>query len=210
MACGDFFNLSMLEGRAQKLLMEALGPIDQKPPIPIERIAEHFLDLRLLWEPIPEPDGEVILAKLTPSKRRITFNENRTDFFDKTPFLYNTVLAHEIGHWELHAERGTLVQQPFLVGLEDSVTRNKSNSWDEKNAHRFMSCVLMPRRMLTKAIAVKPLNNWRDLYQLRDTFKVTITALKIRLEKLNLIYIDSKTKRLYRNKEAFAGQLSLF
>lgn len=211
MACGDFFNLPMLENRAQKLLYEALNPINETLPIPIpiERIAEQFLDLRLLWEPIPEPRGKTILAKLTPSERRITFNENRTEFFDNTPFLYNTVLAHEIGHWELHAERGTFAQQPFLITFEKQKNLVVGdNYWDEKNADRFMSCILMPKQMLTAAVAVKPPRNFRDLYQLRKRFAVTITALKIRLEDLNLLYIDCNG-RFYRNKEEATGQLSL-
>ncbi len=35
---------------------------------------------------------------------KVIFNEKRVDIITKTDGLYNTVLAHEVGHWILHVE----------------------------------------------------------------------------------------------------------
>jgi hypothetical protein len=214
MAQGDFFTPSMLESRAHKLLVDFARdhPLGEIPPVPIERIAENFLDLRLLWESIPEPPRTTILAKLTPWQRRITFNENRCQLFETTQFLYNTVLAHEIGHWELHIERGGLLQATKLPSFQEQeylMYRDTRQSWDEKNAHRFMSYLLMPRDKLSAAVARNPIRSFSDLYRLRDSFQVTVTALRIRLEGLDLVYIDSEDN-FYPNRQVFAGQRSLF
>lgn len=49
----------------------------------------------------------------------------------------------------------------------------------------------------------------KELYDLARSFDVTITALTVRLEQLNLLYIDSPNRRIYRNKEEFSGQQTL-
>ena len=41
----------------------------------------------------------------------IKFNESRRQVFEETPGLYNTVLGHEIGHWELHVDHNPAAQQ---------------------------------------------------------------------------------------------------
>ena len=68
-----------------------------------------------------------------------------------------------------------------------------------------MSYLLMPARLLMPAIRDVDLRQWRELYRLRDTFQVTITALKIRLEKLNLLYVTDD-KKIYPSKQECHGQ----
>ena len=219
MAPGQFFRPEQVEHAAFKLLSEyaqAHSWTTIAHPVPVEHIAEDFLDLGLLWEPIQEADGQVILAKLVPYKRLVIFNEARQALFDETEFLYNTTLAHEAGHWELHMERGQWGRQPSLFELpcveqpEFVVYRSSgsSNSWDEKNAHRFMGSLLMPRQQLVEAVIQAPLTGFSDLYRLRNQFKVTITALEIRLAELNLAYIDANGQ-FYPSREAFFGQATL-
>ena len=218
MAPGDYFRYEEIEQTALNLLNECQRRYPFRsaiPPIPVEYIAEHFFDLSILWQTIPEPPGRTILAKLIPEDRCIVFNEARSDLYSKTPYLYNTVLAHEIGHWELHVERGALSQtMPMFREKQDEylVYRGEDevqlSSWDEKNAHRFMACLLMPRYLLYASVLNRPLRSFADLYALRDQFEVTVTALSIRLERLGLLYIDSN-KKFYPNREAYYGQQTL-
>lgn len=219
MALGQYFSLGQIEQAALKLLREyvqkhSLTTITQ--PVPVDRIAD-MLDLGVLWDPISEAQGQVILAKLVPHDRLIIFNEAREILFDETKFLFNTTLAHEIGHWILHMERGNWESQISLFGMEElkpeifvyRSSGSSRSSWDEKNAHRFMGCLLLPQQLLVEAVAQTPLTSLIDLYRLRDYFEVTVTALSIRLAELNIAYIDANG-RLYPNREAFEGQATLW
>lgn len=217
-APGQFFSPQQIEHATVNLLREYTREYSwasDTPPVPVERIAEDLLDLRILWEPIPEKGGQVILAKLVARKQQIIFNESRQDLFDETEFLYNTTLAHEIGHWILHIERGNWGRQQPLFELEEPefiVYRSSGSSrssWDEKNAHRFMGCLLMPHELLTKITAQTPVTNFSELYSLRKQFGVTVSALTIRLADLNIAYIDADG-RFYPNREAFEGQATLW
>ena len=54
---------------------------------------------------VSEAVGTSTLAGLEPNERMIKFNEPRRQVFEETSGLYNTVLGHEIGHWELHVDK---------------------------------------------------------------------------------------------------------
>ena len=218
MAPGQFFSREQIEHATVKLLREYVRKhswVSDAPPIPVEHIAEDLLDLRILWEPIPEKDGQVILAKLVVGKQQIIFNEMRQDLFDEIPFLYNTTLAHEVGHWILHIERGNWGRQQsfFEVAEQEFIVYRSSGSsrtaWDEKNAHRFMSCLMMPHQLLARVAAQTPILGFSDLYTLRDQFEVTVSALTIRLADLNIAYIDADGQ-FYPSREAFQGQTNLW
>ena len=110
-----FLPNSYIEGSAASLLdryVTAFGLL-ATPPVPVEDIVDGLLDLRILWDTISEPSGESILAGLDPKSRTIVFNDNRRGVFQDTPGLYNTVLAHEVGHWEMHVDHGLASQQSF-------------------------------------------------------------------------------------------------
>ena len=96
-----FLSDAQLEDMAAGLLgrYESLFGTVTSPPVPVERILEDVLDFRILWDPIPEPPGQSILAALEPGSKTVVFNEPRRALIDETQGLYNTVLAHEAGHW---------------------------------------------------------------------------------------------------------------
>jgi hypothetical protein len=52
-------------------------------PVDIELFGELILDLSILWEPIEELNGEVILAGLRPDEKVIVMNERRFPLFNK-------------------------------------------------------------------------------------------------------------------------------
>ena len=196
-----FLSDAEIERRANGLLgwYEAMyGPISS-PPIPVERILEDILDLSILWDTIPEKPGQSILAGLDPNDKTVVFNESRLALIEETPGLYNTVLGHEAGHWEAHVDPALLAQTP-LPHFEREfgcLFRGSGPGQDpkERQAHKFMAFLLMPASLLLETIQGVDLLNWHNLYRLRDLFQVTITALTVRLTKLNLLYIGSTPVR---------------
>ena len=52
--------------------------------------------------------------------------------------------------------------------------------------------------------------DWHDLYEMKDAFEVSISALTTRLKQLKLIYIDEKNKKIYSSEEAAKGFISMF
>ena len=214
MMATSFLSEAALERMANRLLARyegRYGPIGS-PPVPVECILEDILDLSILWDTLPEKPGQSILAGLDPNNRTVVFNETRLALIDETPGLYNTVLAHEAGHWEVHVDPALLDQTP-LPRFEREfgcLYRQSGPGGDpkERQAHQFMGFLLVPSHLLRESIRDIDLLSWQNLYALRDLFQVTITALTVRLTKLNLLYI-SDDKKLYPSRQVYDGQMPL-
>lgn len=211
-AAGQFYNERMVERRADRLLSRFAAEAQWPPslPVPVERLAD-YLDLGILWEPIPEPSGRTILGGLDPTGHLIVLNERRRVLFDDTPFLYNTVLAHEIGHWELHVDHTALVH-PLLPGFErpfQFVCQRGSDTWEERHAHWFMSHLLLPRHLLAAQLVDVEITSMAEMYRLRDRCQVTISAMRITLEALGRGYVD-EDGRVHPSRQEYQGQTRLF
>ena len=182
------------------------------PPIPVEEIADNLLELGILWGSVAEAAGTTTLAGLEPSERMIKFNECRRQVFEETPGLYNTVLGHEIGHWELHVDHNLAAQQglPNLDQHYECLYQESTCTKGPKEiqAHRFMGFLLMPTSLLWEAVRDIELTSWPNLYKLRDFFDVTISALTIRLEQLGILYV-AKDGQLYPSLQEYHGQTRL-
>ena len=209
-----FLSDSQLEEMAARVLRryESSHGAVINPPVPVERILEDLLDLNILWDDISEPPRQSILAALDPSSKTVVFNESRRTLITDTPGLYYTVLAHEAGHWEVHVDHGILAQLPLPTLERDfsCLYRSSGPGQDlrEVQAHRFMGFLLMPSEMLREAIKDVELLRWPALYELRDRFQVTITALKVRLERLGLLYV-TEDGDLYPSQQEYEGQMRL-
>ena len=209
-----FLTDAQLEDMAAGLLgrYESLFGAVTGPPVPVERILEDVLDLRILWDSIPEPPGQSVLAALEPGSKTVVFNESRRALIDETKGLYNTVLAHEAGHWEAHVDHGQLAQRslPDFDGGFSCLFRSSGPGQEprEVQAHKFMGFLLMPSHALSEAVQTADLLIWPGLYHFRERFQVTITALKIRLERLSLLYVAADGQ-LYPSRQEYAGQLRL-
>jgi Zn-dependent peptidase ImmA (M78 family) len=204
-----YYRSETVTKRADEILAryEANTGVMISTPIPIERIAENLLDLQILWQNMPDKDEDTVLAGLSPKKKTIVFNETRLPLFDKTPGLYRTVLAHEIGHWELHVDKAIL-NQTSMPGIDAPLQflfYSESKSWDEKNAHLFMSHLLVPEALLNPLIQESQVFTWTFLYKLRDLFQVTISAIRIRLERKGLMYVDADGL-IHRSRAEYNGQ----
>ncbi len=209
-----FLSDSHIEGTAARLLnrYDALYGAVSAPPVPVERILEDVLDLSILWDDISEPPSQSILAALDPGSKIVVFNESRRTVITDTPGLYYTVLAHEAGHWEVHVDQGHLAQQPLPnLGRDFSCLYRSSGPGQdprEIQAHRFMGFLLMPSGLLKEAIEGVDLLSWPTLYGLRERFQVTISALKVRLERMGLLYVTDEGE-LYPSRQEYEGQMRL-
>lgn len=208
------------------------------PPIPIDRLAESVLGLDFLWRPIDELPGEKVLAGLKAKERLIVLNEKHRNLFLEKPGLERSSKGHEMGHWDLFIDKSSLDHPslfdadgdgPFAfrnssVGLVAIIKilykdaegwnllreiKSRSDEPDVARAvNRYAAALLMPTDLLrTEALKVDR-TKWPNLYMLAEKFEVTISALRVRLEQLGLLYLDENGK-LYGSREGGTGQMTL-
>lgn len=210
---GQFFYPGRLEYLANELLAiyERKKGSTVEPPIQAEMVAES-VGLDILYEEISEEPGRTILAEIRPKRRLIVVNERRLNLIEGTPGYFNTTVAHELGHWWLHVDHTALNHAALPDFIHSSAPPRREDGrerWDERNADELMSYLLMPKTLLIPRAAKLDLQSWRGLYKLRDDFGVTISAMKVRLEKLNLTYVDDDGC-FHKSRQEAGGQGSLF
>jgi hypothetical protein len=208
------------------------------PPIPIDLIAEQVLELDFLWEPIDELPGEKIFGGLIAKKRLIILNENRKELLGEKPGLERSTKGHEMGHWDLFIDKGSL-DHPTLFNVDGDgpfafrsspagdvaiikmldrdaegreLLRKIQSRADEPDearvVNRYAAALSMPADMI-RADALKiDRTQWPNLYRLAEKYEVTISALRVRLEQLGLLYVDEHGK-LYESRDAASGQQML-
>lgn len=180
-------------------------------PVQADLIAES-VGLDILWDEIEEEPGTTVFAEICPDQRLIVVNERRRGALDDTPGLYNTTVAHELAHWWLHVDHAALDHEELPGHIHSSAPPRQPDGRDrrdERNAGEFMGYLLMPNSLLLPKSRGVNLQSWRGLYRLRDDFGVTITAMKVRLEKLGLTYVDANG-RFYKTRQEAEGQNSFF
>jgi hypothetical protein len=217
----------------QRLLGRPLSP-----PIPIDLIAEQVLGLDFLWEPIEELPGETIFGGLIPKKKLIILNEKRKALFVKKPGLERSTKGHEMGHWDLFIDKASLDHPtlfhdeddgPFALRsspagdveiikmLESDPTgrellrkiQSRADEPDEARAvNRYAAAISMPRALIREEAMRIDRTRWPNLYRLAERFEVTITALRVRLEQLGLLYVD-QDGTLYESRDEASGQMTL-
>jgi IrrE N-terminal-like domain len=210
---GQYFKSAELERLANDLLdlyrRQCDFPI--RPPLQADLIAES-VGLNILWEEVQEEPKTTVCAEIRPDVRLIVINERRRRLLENNPGLYNTTVAHELGHWWLHIDHAALNHEElpgYIRSFAPPREPDGRDRRDERNAHEFMRYLLMPSSLLLPRIEDMNLQSWRSLYRLRDEFGVTITAMKVQLEKLGLTYVDDDG-RFHRSHQEAEGQNSLF
>ena len=230
-----------VEQRAERRLAE-YERIDGKPlepPIPIDKVAEHVLELDLLYEDIDELPNEVVLGGLRPFEHLIVLNDRHRALFDEKPGLERSTKGHEMGHWDLFVDRSTLnhptlpsfeVAHGFTVRraatgqvvilpslLQDPVIREflikvqarADEPHEARAVNRYAAAISMPRTLMRQAVRDIDRSHWPNLYRIAEQFDVTITALTVRLEQLGLLHVEDK-KHVYRSKAEGVGQMKLW
>src|SRR5581483_2766377 len=72
------------------------------PPVPINKIIERQLDLRIDWDEILDSEEEKILGCLDPSQKKMYMNIRHRNHFETYIGTEAYTQAHEVGHWEMH------------------------------------------------------------------------------------------------------------
>jgi len=208
------------------------------PPIPIDLLAEQVLGLDFLWEDIDELPRETVLGALHPQKRLIIVNDKHRTLFGTKPGLERFTKGHEVGHWDLFIDKGALEHptlfalgdnSPFArrsspVGEVTIIKRllsspegqdllrelkSRADDSDEARAvNRYAAAILMPKDLLRAEVGKIDRTRWSNLYKIAERFEVTISALKVRLQQLGLLYMD-KDGRLHESPTHNEGQISL-
>ena len=183
------------------------------PPVPIEEIIEYTIDIPLIWEAIPDHEGTPVLAKLEARGQprpevAIILNEDKQLFFAQHEGVEQFSQAHELGHYVLHIDHAKLHTLLLPDAAEQSTVLcradvGKQRDRKEWQAERFAAYLLMPQDLVQSACAGMDLCRWPNLYQLKERFHVTISALTRRLTELRLITItDDRTILPYQEKIA--------
>lgn len=88
-------------------------------------------------------------------------------------------------------------------------TRGEDSYAEAWQVNEYAAALLMPRDLVLRAIEGVDLTSWPVLYRLRDAFGVSISALRVRLEKMNLIYVADDGS-IHHSAAEYHGQGRLF
>lgn len=214
----NFITSGEMEEITEQILSEYGFPLtwEGKPAVvPIDEIIEFHYKLDISWESIDYmgQDG-LVMAAIIPTRRKIIMNDSCKELFEEKIGTLNFTMAHELGHWVLHVEDKLNQQISFLFNdLNDAFyCRNLSKKPPEEyQADMFAGSLLMPRPIIEPLIddlkRSRKIISFPDLYRVCDVFGVSISALKVRLHYLNLLYIDVNGK-IHKSKEEYSGQIT--
>lgn len=127
-------------------------------PVPIDLIIEQTYGLGVIYEPIAEPPGSMILGALVAVQRRIIINTRHEDLLGTVIGPERFTLAHELGHWLYDAENPD--QQAFDFGEaaetfcyhRESAAMSDDSRIREVNANKFAAALLLPAACLLSAV----------------------------------------------------------
>lgn len=172
---------------AQQLLAEydeayGLGEI---PPIPVDDLAQSLLLLDIVEEdelrsiPGAPEDAGPLSGLLT--------TENQTIWVDRreaarSPERRRWTIAHEIGHWVMHAGRGDNATYERACAPDD-LDNEADPAAAEREANDFANELLMPQELISRMAADCGYN----LALLAERFEVSLRALELRLLRLDLL-----------------------
>lgn len=139
-------------------------------PVPVERIAEDLLGLRVETAELP------VSGMLVPAERRILLN--RPEFPPRRRFT----LAHELGHWVCQC-RGRPVVEPIYCRADDvGDERADGARLREREANIFAAELLMPEQLVRRELA-----RGAELPALAERFGVSRPAMHWRLFSFGLV-----------------------
>lgn len=184
--------------------------------VPIDDIIEFYYRLDISWEPIDHlnPDT-LVMAAIFPTKRKIVMNDSCRELFEEKIGTMNFTMAHELGHWVLHVE--DKLNQQLSLSFKEDIEVYYCRSFSRKPPEEFQADMFAGCLMMPKTIIVPLINQWKrinmqigfpQLYKLCNLFGVSISALKVRLHSLNLLFIDGKGE-IHQSKEDYQGQMTL-
>jgi len=192
-----FYNREQCEARAVQVLQQyqRLRGVRLSLPINVDLIGEVVCGLIWDWADIADDGGPPIWGRLLPAERRVEMNERHLGDFGDNSGLDRFTRAHEIGHWELHAEHTNPHQLP-LIPLEPASSpptvycRGRDDGWIEKHADWFAAALLMPRDAFCGAAHDFDLLRWDHMKTFKAACDVSWQALYIRLGTFGIPFVD--------------------
>ena len=177
-------NFDEIEQEAQSLLVEYSNHIQPiaGPPIPVDKIADLYLELDILYEALDENTSGLI--DLNTGLIKINQNEplKRQRFS----------MGHEIGHYRLHRSEFDFQTPLFPIFAEEStiICRKNDTSRREMEANVFSAELIMPKRFVEiafqKEIRKFPKRVSEQVITgiLADKFNVSRNAMNYRLKNI--------------------------
>lgn len=144
----------------------------QRPPVPVEKIAE-MLKLEVRYSPSSDDVSGTLIRK--GKELIIGINSNQH------PNRQRFTIAHEVGHfvmqksWQLH------VDEDFCIN------RDGSNNSEEIEANRFAAELLMPVELIEIDVSRFKILDEAVINVLAGRYKVSTQAMQIRLTNLGYI-----------------------
>jgi hypothetical protein len=121
------------------------------------------------------------------------------------------VCRHSIkGNQQLEVLLDLALRNEKAYRLWRKLTEGQDTPEQKSAVDRYQSAFLMPKWLLEEAAQRYDLPQWRDLYALAEEALVSISNLTIRLLRLGMIFIPKGSKTIYRSKDEFTGQKTLF
>jgi len=99
---------------------------------------------------------------------------------------------------------------PRAYKLYKKLTAGQDTPEQKSAVDRYQSALLMPAWLLKEAAERLDLTKWKDLYRFAEEAQVSISNLTVRLQRLGLIYLRDDDKTIYRNRDEFTGQKTMF
>lgn len=169
---------------AARDLLERYGSAYAPPdegPVPVEDIAESYLGLLVSLAPLEDGVSGMLLLR----EREIRVNAVECELW---PRRRRFTVAHEIGHWELHAAE---VAEGFICRLGDvteSGAKGSPEQLREREANRFAAELLMPEQRVRASVET----DGADVVGQADRFEVSQLSMAWRL--FNLGYLRRPPK----------------
>jgi hypothetical protein len=172
---------------ARQLLTEydetyGLGDI---PPVPVTDIAESLLMLDIVEEdeiralPGAPANCGPLSGLLTTADQTIWVDRREAQ---RSPQRKRFTVAHEIGHWDLHARRGAAKTYECACAPDD-IREDGGAHEREREANEFANELIMPKAIISTLAPELGFN----LALLAGHFDVSVRALELRLIRLDLL-----------------------
>lgn len=151
-------------------------------PVPVDDIADSLARLRVLdiddmshVQGAP-PGARTLSGMLLCGPKRIYVNAAEAR---RAPSRRRFTIAHELGHWYLHADQSSDGRyQRFCRGPDLRSTRSQEGA-----ANTFAAALLMPGELLTAAAERLQMN----IPLLAKRFDVSVPAMRLRLVTLDIL-----------------------
>ena len=177
---------------------------DANYPVPADRIALDLFDADVDWASLGDGVGDsTVLGKLrAPSfgkRAEILLNLDLINtLFEQSKSLFNTVVAHELGHLVFHVPSGNQLQLGLDLGVQSefevrysqieilmgNTIDHSDQWWREWQANTFARHLLIPSEHLSRIVGRSHHVTWPTIYKLSSDFCVTPSMMRVQLIKI--------------------------